>query len=103
MTERPPAHLSKAAKQMWNDITAGYVFDPHHVRLLTTACEAWDRMNQARELLASEGVTYVDRFGAPRCHPAVAIERDSRIAFVRTVRELNLDADPQTGRVSHVA
>jgi phage terminase small subunit len=65
--------------------------DSHHVRLLTKACEAWDRSERAREALAKYGMTYEDRFGAPRSRPEVAIERDSRLAFARLVRELGLD------------
>jgi phage terminase small subunit len=67
--------------------------EPHHVRLLTLACEAWDRCQQARELLATEGLTFEDRFGQPRARPEVSIERDSRIGFARLVRELALDGE----------
>jgi hypothetical protein len=77
-----------------------YDLEPHHVRLLTLAGEAWDRGVQAREILAEKGLTYDDRFKQPRARPEVAIERDSRIAFARLVRELALDIDePETPRV----
>ena len=66
------------------------------MRLLTLASEAWDRGQQARKLLATHGLVYVDRFGAPRARPEVAIERDSRLAFARLLRELDLDIDPPT-------
>jgi hypothetical protein len=62
--------------------------------LLTLAGEAWDRCEQARTLLATHGLTYADRFGQPRSRPEVAIERDSRIAFARLIRELSLDVEP---------
>jgi phage terminase small subunit len=67
------------------------VLDEHHVRLLTLACEAWDRCQQARESLDVEGLVFEDRFGAPHARPEIAIERDSRLAFARLVRELDLD------------
>jgi phage terminase small subunit len=69
-----------------------FELDEHHLRLLTLACEAWDRAVQSRELIARHGLTYQDRFGCPKARPEVAIERDSRIAFARLLREIGLDA-----------
>jgi hypothetical protein len=70
-----------------------YALEEHHVRLLTLASESWDRAEQAREVLDRDGLTYVDRFGAPRSRPEIAIERDSRVAFARLIRELDLDTN----------
>lgn len=74
-------------------MTADFDLEPHHVRLLRLACEAYDRGQQAREALATHGTTFVDRFGQPRARPEVAIERDARIAFARLMRELALDVE----------
>jgi len=50
-------------------------------------------MEQARDDLAKHGrLTFTDDKGTIKAHPAVAIERDARIAFARLVRELDLDA-----------
>lgn len=65
--------------------------EAHHLRLLALACEASDRAEEARRIIAREGMTYPDRFGAPRRHPACAIEAESRAAFGRLVRQLALD------------
>lgn len=88
-----PQHLRKATRQWFETVCEQYVLDEHHRRLLVLSAEAWDRGEQAREALAS-GLTFVDRFGAPRARPEVAIERDSRTAFARLLRELDLDAAP---------
>ena len=93
-TPRPPDHLSRATKAWWRSVVDEYDLEPHHLRLLALAGEAWDRAQEAREILAKEGVTYSDRFGAPRKHPAVSIEENARIAFARLVRELDLDGEP---------
>lgn len=90
---RAPAHLQKATRDWFVGVMADYVLEPHHVRLLTLAAEAWDRSQQAREALAT-GLTFTDRFGAPHARPEIAIERDSRTAFARLVRELDLDTEP---------
>jgi len=88
----PPGHLSKAAQAWWRQLVADYEFESHHLRLLQLACESWDRCEQARERLAADGITFTDRFGQPRPHPSLAAERDSRIAFARLMRQLDLDA-----------
>ncbi|MCI0438704.1 MAG: P27 family phage terminase small subunit [Chloroflexi bacterium] len=91
---KAPKHLRAATRRWFNAVAEDYVLEAHHVRLLTLACESWDRCQQARELLKRDGLVTQDRFGQLRQHPAVAIERDSRIAFARLLRELALDVEP---------
>jgi P27 family predicted phage terminase small subunit len=91
---KAPGHLTPAAQEFWQATADNYSLEPHHLHLLTACCEAWDRMNGARTILADEGVTYRNRFGDPCKHPAVAIEQDARTAFMRALRELDLDGEP---------
>jgi hypothetical protein len=90
---KPPPHLRPATRDWFASVIADYELEEHHLRLLTLAGEVWDRGQQAREVLDREGLTYLDRFSAPRARPEIAIERDSRIAFARLVRELALDVE----------
>jgi len=89
----PPAHLRPETQAWWLHVVQSWELDQHHVRLLTLAAEAFDRAVEARQVLERKGLTYKDRFGQPKPRPEVAIERDSRIAFARLVRELDLDVD----------
>src|SRR5215469_16208537 len=89
---KPPSHLAPATKAWWSSVLAKYVLDEHHIRLLTAAAEAWDRYQDARKVIAQQGATYTDRFGAPRLRPECAIERDSRLAFAKMLGQLDLDA-----------
>ncbi len=91
---RAPRHLSADAKKWWKYVVATYELAPEHVRLLRLASEAWDRAQQARETLQEQGTYYNDRFGQPRTHPAVAVERDSRAAFAKLLRQLDLEGEP---------
>jgi P27 family predicted phage terminase small subunit len=91
---KPPDHLRGPTKRWFADVCRDYVLEDHHIRLLTLACEAFDRGQQAREDLATHGTVFTDRFGSPRARPEVAIERDSRIAFARLCRELDLSGEP---------
>ena len=88
---KAPKHLRPATRKWFTLVVEEYELEEHHLRLLTTACEAWDRMCAAREAIAEHGLVFVDRWDAPRARPEVAIERDSRIAFARVLRELALD------------
>ena len=99
MTERlpsAPSHLSVATKKWWKSVVNEYALQPHHFRLLQLAGEAWDRAQSARKILDKDGLTYTDRFKAPRPRPEIAIERDNRLAFARLVRELDLDTEIPT-------
>lgn len=92
-TELRPATAAWVRK-----IIDGWALEDHQMKVLRAAAEAWDRREQARELLARDGLTYKNRFGDIKPHPAVAIERDSRLSFIRAVRELNLDMEPPESR-----
>jgi hypothetical protein len=89
-----PRHLSPAAKRWFRAVSGLFELEEHHFLLLTLAAEAWDRCCQARRVLDAESTTFTDRHGQPRARPEVAIERDSRIAFARLLRELDLDINP---------
>ena len=91
-----PAHLGEATRAWWTSIVAEWDLDARHIRLLGLAGEAFDRAEQARVALAEHGITYTDRFGTPRVRPEVAVERDSRTAFARLLRDLNLHDDAPT-------
>lgn len=99
-TVRAPGHLRPATKRWWRKVITTYDLEDHHVRLLTLAGEAWDRCEQARNILAEEGLTFLDRFNQPKGRPEIAIERDSRLAFARMIRELCLDdSTPEQPRI----
>ncbi|MDO8616859.1 MAG: P27 family phage terminase small subunit [Dehalococcoidia bacterium] len=91
---RAPSHLSPASRRWWASVVDSYELEEHHRLLLTAACQAWDHCQAARRVLATDGMTYTDRFGQPRARPEVGIERDSRIGFMRALKELGLDIVP---------
>lgn len=95
-TLEPPSHLSPASQAWWRGVLQGWRLEEHHVRVLTLAAEAYDRAQQAQELLRKDGLVIEGREGGIRPHPAVAIRRDSEISFARLLRELDLDVDPPT-------
>jgi P27 family predicted phage terminase small subunit len=91
---KAPAHLAESTRAWWRAVVRDYQLEPHHLRLLQAASECWDRLQQARELLARDGLVTEGREGGLRPHPAIAIERDARTGFARLLRELDLDVEP---------
>jgi len=89
-----PSHLKPATRTWWQSVVSRWELEPHHVRLLTLAAETWDRGQQARALLARDGLTTGSKSGGLRTHPAVRIEADCRVGFARLLRELDLDVAP---------
>ena len=85
-----PAGLSPEMARWWGEVLKEHKLEPHRLHLLELACRAKDRCAAAGAVIAQDGATYIDRFGAPRTRPEVAIERDSRQAFVRLLLALDL-------------
>jgi P27 family predicted phage terminase small subunit len=102
-SRRAPSHLSPASRRWFESITDEWDLEPHGLRLLEAAASTWDRWNSARVLIDAEGITTVDRYGAAKAHPAIAIERDSRLAFARLVRELGLSEEAPESRPLRIA
>jgi Phage terminase, small subunit len=94
----PPLGLSGAAAAWWRATVEEFELEPHQIRTLSEAAFAWDRCQQARALVNHQGLVVQDASGELRAHPAVAIEHDSRIAYLRAMHQLDLDAAPLATR-----
>lgn len=89
-----PAGLSAEARKLWSDVLAEFELPAHAAKVLHVACQTLDRLREAQKVIASDGIVIEGRQG-PRPHPAIAIERDSRTAYLRAMREIGLDiAEP---------
>lgn len=89
----PPSHLRPESSAWFREVVSEFDLESHHLHLLVLACESLDRAAQAREALTKHGITFVDRYNQVRARPEVQIERDSRVAFARLLRELGLDVE----------
>lgn len=86
-----PSHLRPQTAKWVRSVLKDFDFESHHFRILLRVAESWDRGDQAREQIDRDGITVPDRYGVLKQHPAIAVERDSRTAFFRGIRELALD------------
>jgi phage terminase small subunit len=77
-----PAHLSEAAKHLWDSVAARKQISEGRQALLQSALEALDRANECREILAKEGlVKTTERTGAVHIHPLAKLECECRRQF----------------------
>jgi P27 family predicted phage terminase small subunit len=88
-----PQHLQPETRAWFDAVVETYTLEPHHVRLLQLAAEAWDRAQEARAAIAKDGITVYGREGGMKTHPAVAVERDSANRFATLLKQLNLDVE----------
>lgn len=92
---KPATHLSAAAKKLWNEIFTEYsIDDAAGLAILRVALEAFDRSQEAREVITTAGMTVTGRDGQVRSHPLLTVERDNRAAFLAGLKALNLDLEP---------
>ena len=70
-----------------------YALEASHLRLLL-ARESGDRCDEARRLMARDGLTITDRFGQVKRHPAAGFEAEARLACAKLLRELDLEGEP---------
>jgi phage terminase small subunit len=95
----PPSHIEPVEAALFRELVKTFAIDDAgSISLLTTAMEAHQRMRHARERIDKDGEVINGRFDQLVAHPAVAIERDARDAFLRSMRALNLKPTVGKGR-----
>lgn len=91
MTAPAPKHLSAAAAAWFREVCAQHTLQPQDIETLTIAATQLDRMATAREAIKKHGVVVIDDKGIPRQNPAITMERNSGLVFIRAVRAMKLD------------
>ena len=94
---KPPEHLSDRSKQLWRKILDDGEVSPGRAALFQTALECLDRADEARAMLADEGlIAITSTTGASHAHPLLKIEKDNRQLFARLWQVLNLQYSAKT-------
>jgi P27 family predicted phage terminase small subunit len=88
----PPKNLKSAGKELWTAVAGMFELEEHHQAILFAACCQCDRASQAKALLDKEPLVAKDRFGQPKAHPGIEVERQAALACTRLLRELGLDS-----------
>ena len=76
-------------RRFWKRVTGEYDLESDARLILKTACEAYDRAAQARQLISTDGILL-----GMRRHPAIDVEAQSQGLFLRAMRQLGLDIEP---------
>jgi hypothetical protein len=84
-----PSGLSAASRRLWGAFHTQYdLLSVPACELLESALRSRDLAEQARQILKRDGLTFPGSDGKPRAHPATAVHRDTRAAYVSTLRVL---------------
>ncbi len=89
---RPPAFLKERGKKFFSKVTSEFVFEnQHEIELLGSAGGELDSQVESQKAIDADGYYIQNRYGKLIEHPAVKSLRDSRVLFMRLVREMGLD------------
>lgn len=82
--------LRGRAAELWRETQAAWSLNAPALELLRCAVEALARADEAAEIVSRDGLTFVDRWGQPRQHPAAALELNHRGQAARYLQALGL-------------
>lgn len=87
----PPAGLSAEAAKLWRKLHAEYRLDDSGAaEIIAAGLRAYDEARAAEAVLAREGLTSKDRYGAVRVHPCADAARKARAQWLSALKLLSL-------------
>jgi P27 family predicted phage terminase small subunit len=92
-----PAHLEPATQAWYRHVCETWVLEPHHLRLLQAAAEAWDIAQAARASVARDGLTIATADGSVKAHPCLTVATAARAQFASLLAQLELDEAGRPG------
>ena len=94
-----PKHLKADGRTVWRKIVAAWDLDDCTLIILKIACEAYDRLQNARRTVDKEGLTVItgdNNF--IREHPALKVEKEAGSRFLQAWRMLDIETAEELGR-----
>jgi P27 family predicted phage terminase small subunit len=87
----PPPYLSARSQALWREYAGQTLKSPGQLALFETGLAAIDRAAQARQLIASDGMTLVNTTGKmPHAHPALNILKEAEATALKVFKTLGL-------------
>jgi hypothetical protein len=88
-----PVIRTDRAWSLWKLYTKEYEFDAHQMFYFCQGVVAYDRQQEAAQMIEAEGVTIKDRFGQLKMNPAVEAENKYSKLCSHYFSKLGLDFD----------
>ena len=89
---KAPKGLRKAGKQFWQKVLLEYeLSEIHDLERLAMACKCLDDLADIEAQVELDGKFVKNRYGSPVEHPGLKMVRDSRMLFIKIIRELGFD------------
>lgn len=89
---RAPKGLDDIGKKFWKQVLSEYEFEEtHDFERLAMAAKCLDDVSEVEEIVKTAGRFTENRYGGVVEHPGVKTIRDTRMLFIKIIRELNLD------------
>ena len=87
-----PKELKAAGKKYWLQSQSEIpMTEAHDLERLLMACKCLDDLAEIEARVEKDGMFTVNRYGQTVEHPGIKMVRDTRLLFVKIIRELGLD------------
>ncbi|WFU53022.1 hypothetical protein QA639_25455 [Bradyrhizobium pachyrhizi] len=94
----PPATLGEHGRKLWGDILADWdISNVSDLAILEQACQAHDRAERLRLLIAEQGEMLVTAAGSSKPNGCIALELQARALCARLIGKLHLTDEPKRG------
>jgi phage terminase small subunit len=94
----PPPYLSARSQALWRQYAGPVLKSPGQFTLLETGLAALDRADQAREIIAREGLTIENaKAKIPHQHPALNILKEAEAMTFKIFKALFLNCPGKWG------
>lgn len=89
---KSPSGLKVNGRKFWKKVLSEYdLTDSHDLERLSMAAKCLDDLCEAEKRVKEDGMFTRNRYGSVVEHVGLKMIRDTRLLFLKTIRELSLD------------
>jgi phage terminase small subunit len=92
--QKAPNKLQVTGRNFWKKVLSEYELnESHDLERLSMAAKCLDELRETEQRVKKDGRFLVNRYGNLTEHPGSKTIRDTRLLFVKIIRELGLDVE----------